>query len=46
MPDDKIRIGPDTPRWEELILELEMRYHDDPRFLDTANLLLRATKSV
>jgi len=46
MPDDKIRIGPDTPRWEKLVLELEMRYHDDPRFLGTANLLLRATKSV
>jgi len=43
-PDDELRIGPETERWEKIILELEMRYYDDPRFLGTAGLMLRATK--
>jgi ubiquinone/menaquinone biosynthesis C-methylase UbiE len=43
-PDNEIRIGPDTERWEKVLLELEMRYYNDPRFLGTAGLMLRATK--
>ena len=43
-PDNEIRIGPDTERWEKVILELEMRYYNDPRFLGTAGLMLRAMK--
>jgi ubiquinone/menaquinone biosynthesis C-methylase UbiE len=43
LPDDGIRIGPDTDRWEKIVLELEMRYYDDPRFLGVANLILRGT---
>ena len=42
--NDTIRIGPDTERWERAILELEMRYYDDPRFLGVGGLMLRATK--
>jgi len=45
MPDEAIRIGPDTQRWERIVLELEMRYCDDPRFLGTAGLMLRAARS-
>jgi SAM-dependent methyltransferase len=44
LPDDGIRIGPDAEQWEKVVLELEMRYYDDPRFLGVANLILRATK--
>lgn len=42
--DDTLRVGPDTERWERAILELEMRYHDDPRFLGAGGLMLTATK--
>jgi ubiquinone/menaquinone biosynthesis C-methylase UbiE len=42
--DETIRVGPESERWEEAILELEMRHHDDPRFLGGTALMLRATK--
>lgn len=45
-PDDGIRVGSDTEHWERLVLELEMRYCDDPRFLGAGMLLLRATKGI
>jgi ubiquinone/menaquinone biosynthesis C-methylase UbiE len=45
LPDDGIRIGPDTERWERVVLDLEMRYYDDPQFLGAAMLMLRARKS-
>jgi len=44
MPDDKIRIGSDTERWENVVLEVEMRHYDDARFLGVANLILHASK--
>ncbi len=44
--DNEIRIGPDTERWERVVLELEMRYYDDARFLGASPLMLRATKGV
>jgi ubiquinone/menaquinone biosynthesis C-methylase UbiE len=45
LPDDAIRIGPDTGRWEKIVLELEMRHYDDPRFLGVANLILRGAST-
>jgi ubiquinone/menaquinone biosynthesis C-methylase UbiE len=42
--DETIRVGAESERWEEAILELEMRYYDDPRFLGGTGLVLRATK--
>jgi SAM-dependent methyltransferase len=41
--NDDIRLGPETKRWEKIVLELETRYHDDPRFLGAGMLMLRAT---
>ena len=43
-PDNEIRFGPTAERWEKVILELEMRYYDDPRFLGAAGLMLYVTK--
>jgi len=43
--NDQIRADHDqASRWEELILKMEMRYYDDPRFLGVMGLILRATK--
>ncbi|MCP4540803.1 MAG: methyltransferase domain-containing protein [Chloroflexi bacterium] len=42
--DNEIRLGPNTEQWEKVILELEMRHYDDPRFLGSAPLMLYATK--
>ena len=43
-PNDNIRIGPDTERWEQIILDLEMKHYDNPHYLGSAMLLLRASK--
>jgi ubiquinone/menaquinone biosynthesis C-methylase UbiE len=43
-PDDRLRVGPESERWEETILKLEMRYYADPRFLGGTGLVLRASK--
>ncbi len=42
--DDEIRVGPDSERWERVVLELEMRYYDDARFFGGAALMLWAVK--
>jgi len=42
--DETIRVGAGSERWEKAILELEMRYYDDPRFLGGTGLILRASK--
>jgi ubiquinone/menaquinone biosynthesis C-methylase UbiE len=44
LPDDNIRIGEDTERWERVVLELEMEHYDDPRFLGAGMLMLFAEK--
>lgn len=44
LPDEGIRIGKDTERWERVVLGLEMEYYDDPRFLGTGMLMLYAEK--
>ena len=42
--DNEIRVGPDTERGERVVLELEMRYCGDARFLGGGALVLRAVK--
>ncbi|MFC1743460.1 class I SAM-dependent methyltransferase [Candidatus Riflebacteria bacterium] len=44
LPDDSIRLGPDTPGWEKLILKLELRHYKDMRFLGAGHLMLSAYK--
>jgi hypothetical protein len=44
VPDDSLRLGPDTERWERVVLTLERRYCLDPRFQGVAGLALRARK--
>jgi SAM-dependent methyltransferase len=44
LPDEGIRIGGDTERWERVVLDLEMRYYEDPRFLGAGMLMLYAEK--
>jgi ubiquinone/menaquinone biosynthesis C-methylase UbiE len=44
LPDEGIRIGKDTQRWERVVLELEMEHYDDPRFLGAGMLILYAEK--
>jgi hypothetical protein len=46
LPDEGIQIGEDTERWERVVLELEMAYYDDPRFLGTGMLMLYAEKGL
>jgi hypothetical protein len=43
-PDNGMRVGLDTERWERVILESEMRYYENPRFLGATPLMLRAAK--
>ena len=44
MPDEGIRVGPDAERREEIVLDLEMRHWDDPRFLGAGMLMFGATR--
>ena len=44
MPDEGIRVGPDAERREEIVLNLEMRHWDDPRFLGAGMLMFGATR--
>lgn len=44
LPDERIRIGKDTERWERVVLGLEMEHYDDPRFLGAGMLMLYAEK--
>jgi len=44
MPDDHMRIGENTIRWERVVIDLEMKYCEDPRFLGAGMLILCAEK--
>jgi len=43
-PDDSIRIGSDTEKWENIVIELEMKYCNDPRFLGAGGLMVMGEK--
>ena len=44
IPKDDIRVGDDLARWCKTVIDLEMTYVDDPRFLGAAGLVLRCRK--
>ncbi|MCD4786373.1 MAG: class I SAM-dependent methyltransferase [Candidatus Eremiobacteraeota bacterium] len=39
-PDDSIRTGTDTKRWEQIVIDLEMKHCNDPRFLGAGGLMV------
>jgi SAM-dependent methyltransferase len=45
LPDEGIRIGEETERWERVVLDLEMEHYEDPRFLGAGMLMLYAEKA-
>jgi len=44
LPDDTVKVSPETKKWEELVIRTELKHCADPRYLASGGLIASARK--